>query len=166
MQNIKDSFYVALRDRLAALDPARTVFLGGQVRPAILVRENEAPNDAPDAPGVFHLTWSEAQIEPATRSAQRPLLELTCAVDYFVEGSEGASYQDRGRMLDAMDTELLAITSLASAALQDFSTDPAADLGQKITWSRPKFDSMQAEGRRVSRTASIRVMAFAEADLT
>ena len=43
MQNAKDSFYMALRTRLASINPERTVLLRGTVRPAILVEEAEAP---------------------------------------------------------------------------------------------------------------------------
>ena len=41
MQSAKDTFYVTLRDRLAALNPARTVVVRGMVRPGVLVEENE-----------------------------------------------------------------------------------------------------------------------------
>ena len=41
MKNAKDTFYVALRDRLAAVNPARTFVLRGVVRPGIMVVENE-----------------------------------------------------------------------------------------------------------------------------
>ena len=42
MQNAKDSFYMALRTRLAAINPERTVLLRGTIRPGILVEEAEA----------------------------------------------------------------------------------------------------------------------------
>ena len=38
MQAAKDSFFMALRDRLMALNPARTVNLDGVSVPGILVR--------------------------------------------------------------------------------------------------------------------------------
>ncbi len=41
MQFAKDSFYIALRDRLAVLNPARTVYLDGVTRPAVIVAENQ-----------------------------------------------------------------------------------------------------------------------------
>ena len=41
MQNAKDTFYVTLRDRLAAVNPARTMVLRGVTRPGVLVEENE-----------------------------------------------------------------------------------------------------------------------------
>ena len=37
MQNAKDTFYLTLQSRLAALNPSRTVVLRGVVRPATLV---------------------------------------------------------------------------------------------------------------------------------
>ncbi len=44
MQNAKDSFYLALRTRLAAINPERTVLLRGALRPGIFVEEAEAPS--------------------------------------------------------------------------------------------------------------------------
>ena len=44
MQNAKDSFYMALRTRLTAINPERTILLRGAVRPGILVEEAEAPS--------------------------------------------------------------------------------------------------------------------------
>jgi len=46
MQNAKDTFYVMLQSRLAALNPARTIVVRSQVRPGILVDENELPTAA------------------------------------------------------------------------------------------------------------------------
>ncbi len=56
MQNAKDSFYMALRTRLAAINPERTILLRGAVRPGILVEEAEAPfSQIPN--DVFVLRW-------------------------------------------------------------------------------------------------------------
>ncbi len=56
MQNAKDSFYMALRTRLAAINPERTILLRGAVRPGILVEEAEAPfSQLPN--DVFVLRW-------------------------------------------------------------------------------------------------------------
>lgn len=165
MQDLKDSFYAALRDRLAALNPARTVFLGGQTRPALVVRENEAPGAAPDEPGVYYLEWSELRVAAGTKPARSPLMALTCTVLYSIEGSEGLSYQDRGRLLAAMDEELLTISSPAKAPMKAFSTTPATDLGAVIVWARPAFEPIRRDGKRLSRAASLQVMAFPEVGL-
>jgi hypothetical protein len=44
MQNEKDTFYMMLQSRLAALNPARTIVVRGVVRPGTLVDENELPS--------------------------------------------------------------------------------------------------------------------------
>ena len=41
MQNAKDTFYVMLQGRLAALNPAGTIVLRGLIRPGWFVEENE-----------------------------------------------------------------------------------------------------------------------------
>src|SRR5438046_2570039 len=77
MQSAKDSLYVALRDRLAALDPARVVFLdgAGASRPAVIVCENEPVTAAPQLPSAFYLSWGAVAAVPAS-SARRPILRL------------------------------------------------------------------------------------------
>jgi len=56
MQNAKDSFYMALRSRLIAINPERTILLRGAVRPGIVVEEAEAPfNQLPN--DVYVLRW-------------------------------------------------------------------------------------------------------------
>ena len=57
MQNAKDSFYMALRARLTAINPERNILLRGAVRPGILVEEAEAPfSQLPS--DVFVLRWT------------------------------------------------------------------------------------------------------------
>jgi hypothetical protein len=57
MQNAKDSFYMALRARLIAINPERTILLRGAMRPGILAEEAEAPfSQLPD--DVFVLRWT------------------------------------------------------------------------------------------------------------
>ena len=57
MQNAKDTFYVTLRDRLAALNPARTMVVRGVTRPGVLVEENELVS-AYEPVDVFCLRWT------------------------------------------------------------------------------------------------------------
>ena len=59
MQNAKDSFYMALRTRLTAINPERTILLRGAVRPGILVEEAEAPfSQLPDRRVRAALDWA------------------------------------------------------------------------------------------------------------
>ena len=105
MQAAKDSFYMALRNRLAALNPARTVVIDGVAIPGILVRENMEPRFAEAQPGVFYLDFGDILVAESTR----PMLGLDCHIWYASEGSSGGSGVDRGRMLAEMDLELLGI---------------------------------------------------------
>src|SRR5215472_12045933 len=94
MQNAKDSFYISLRNRLAALNPERTVMLRGAVRPGILVEEAEAPLNQP--PGdVFVLRWQGlgADVELAST-----LVAQECEIVYQTCGHQAFGGLDRGRI--------------------------------------------------------------------
>ncbi len=62
MQNAKDTFYVTLRNRLATLNPNRTMLLRGVAAARDLVEEAEAvvPMLPPD---VFVLRWTALKID-------------------------------------------------------------------------------------------------------
>jgi hypothetical protein len=157
MQNTKDSFYIALRDRLAALNPARVITIGGAVRPAIVATENEAATSALPSPDTFYIHWGGAR-----ELRDQALEELECEIRYVVEGSETAAYQDRGRALAKSDEELLAITYSATAPLKDYSVMPAIALGTNIFWTRPELGPIKVDGHKLLRTAKLRVFAFTE----
>src|SRR5437763_10731285 len=129
MQTIKDSFYIALRDRLAALNPARTVTVLGVTRPAVLVIENELADSAPLLPEAFYLSWGSCDSASGTERLDSPLLQLACEITYWTQGSDDLSGQDRGRTLAQLDSELLAIATPPRAALKDHAQSPAVDLG-------------------------------------
>jgi hypothetical protein len=155
MQNTKDSFYVALRDRFATLNAARVITIGGTVRPAIVVVENEVADAAQPLPDTFYIHWGSAR-----ELRDQALEELECEIRYFVEGSETVAYQDRGRALAKSDEELLAITYSASAPLKDYSVTPALALGTNIFWTRPDLGPIKVDGRKLMRTAKLRVFSF------
>ena len=91
MQFAKDSFYVALRDRLTALDPGRTIVVAGRMRPAVLVDENEPANSAPPLPNAFHLAWGIPEIVKGAESARRPLMKLDCTIAYRIAGAQSGA---------------------------------------------------------------------------
>ena len=157
MQNTKDSFYIALRDRLATLNPARVITIGGTVRPAIVVAENEVAASAPPLADTFYMHWGNAN-----ELRDQALDQLECEIHYFVEGSETAAYQDRGRALAKSDEELLAITYSASAALKDYSVTPAVALGTNIFWTRPELGPIKVDGHKLMRVAKLRVFSLVE----
>jgi len=83
MQAAKDSFYVALRGRLAALNAARTMVIDGVTVPAIVVRENVEPRFGEAQAGAFYVDFGEILIAESTR----PMLGIDCHIWYGSEGS-------------------------------------------------------------------------------
>ena len=114
MQNAKDTFYLTLQSRLAALNPSRTVVLRGVVRPATLVDENELPT-ASVLTDAFRLQWTKLQV---TSASPLPWVAMECSIHYATDGSTANGGMDRGRMLAAMDAEL------ATALAQEPATVP------------------------------------------
>jgi hypothetical protein len=135
MQAAKDSFYMALRARLAALDPARTVMIDGVAVPGIVVRENMEPRFNEALPGVYYVDWGEVLIAESSR----PMLGIECSIWYASEGSSGGSGVDRGRVLAEMDVELLNICDPPHTEMIDYSQTPSADLGTGIFWTVPEL---------------------------
>lgn len=162
MQTVKDSFFSALSDRLAVLNPSRTVVIEGLVRPAVVVLENELATTAPREPETFYLTWTAAKNAKGGINVPQPLVELDCEIAYWTEGSEALSYQDRGRSLASLDDELLAISSPGNAGLKDFSVTPPAGLSAAIFWTQPELGNLTEDDRKLLRQARLKVFYLAE----
>jgi hypothetical protein len=165
MQFAKDSFYVALRDRLAALNPARVVYLDGASRPAVIVAENQAPGSTVPFDNAFYLRWGAARTVASTQHARRPLMALDCVISYRTSGTEENSFSDRGRTLAALDLELLTICSPGVTAKEDFSQAPVLDLGTKVLWRRPQLGDPEVLGSELRRLAALTIFSFPEVDL-
>ena len=144
MQAAKDSFFMALQQRLAALNPARTVTIDGATVPGIVVRENMEPRFTAAQAGVFYVDWGEAQVAESTR----PLVCMVCAIWYASEGSTQTGV-DRGRQLAEMDQELLAICTPLHTEMRDYSQAPSVDLGAGVFWSMPVLADGTSESRSV-----------------
>jgi len=166
MQAAKDSFYMALRARLAALNPARTTVIDGLTVPAIVVRENMEPRFLEAQAGVFYLDFGDILIAESSR----PMLGLDCHVWYASEGSGGTGV-DRGRMLAEMDDELIRICDPPHTEMLDYSQDPSVDLGSGVFWTVPVMGNApgdpavqkqqrSASGARVDRYAQLRIYFF------
>lgn len=166
MQAAKDSFYMALRDRLAALNPARTMVIDGVTVPAIVVRENMETRFGEAQPGVFYVDFGDILIAESTR----PMLGVDCHIWYASEGSGGTGV-DRGRVLAEMDAELLRICAPPHTEMRDYSEIPSADLGSRIFWTVPEMantpndvliqkQQWSAATARVERHAQLRVYFF------
>src|SRR5271168_865909 len=151
MQNAKDSFYMALRARLTAINPERTILLRGAVRPGILVEEAEAPfSQLPN--DVFVLRWVglAADMDLASIMAAEQ-----CDITYQTCGTQSFGGLDRGRALSAMDEELMAmIAPFYTPKLNYISQPPTAMLTQ-VFWDEPGFGPVATQRDRLSRVAKV-----------
>ncbi len=169
-QLAKDTFYVCLRDRVAANNPARTVVVRGVTRPGVVTAESELPGAAVDgiAPAdAFCLRWTGFRIDP---NASLPLLALTCEIRYATDGTAGQAGMDRGRALAALDAELAAALTATqqSAPTQSFSIPAGGGAttvtatGTNIFWGDVTFAPAVTRGERMERTAQVEVFSYGQ----
>ena len=162
MQNAKDTFYVTLRDRLAALNPARTMVLRGVVRPGTLVEENELTT-AYQPVDAFCLRWTGLKV--GSRAAL-PLVSMECEIRYSTDGNAGNGGMDRGRLLAGMDAELLAAINETpqSVVKSNYADNPAGTvMGTNVFWGDVSFGAAVVAGERLERVATVEVFAYQEA---
>jgi len=163
MQATKDSFYIALRDRLVTVDPQRTITLDGATRPAIVVAENEPPGAVPPACDAFYLHWGGAR---AALPSSSGLMEMECAISYRTKGSDANGNLDRGRDLASLDNDVLAICSPPHIEKYDYSTGAGVDLGSTIFWTLPVFSALVNAPPYVGRDVSVTVFFYPEVNQT
>jgi hypothetical protein len=158
MQNAKDSFYMALRTRLGALNPGRTCLMRGAVRPGILVEEAEAPfSQLPS--DVFVLRWTalaaDFDLDTAMNAAQ-------CEILYATSGTQAFGGLDRGRCLSQMDTELAAMLQPFVTPKLNYAATPPAPLLTQVFWDEPAFAPLTTQRDRLSRSATVTVYSYQE----
>ena len=158
MQNAKDSFYIALRKRLAALNPERTILLRGAIRPGIVVEDAEAP--FPQLPpDIFVVRWlgHGADIDLAS-----VLIAEECEIVYSTCGCQTYGGLDRGRALSQMDGELLAVLQPFSAPKSKYAAQPPAPMLTQVFWDEPVFSPAVAQRDRLTRSARVMVYSYQE----
>jgi len=158
MQNAQNTFYIALRNRLAELNPNRTIYLRGITRPGILVESNELvtaklPSDT------FVVRWSGLQGDPFLPAT---LLQMECEIAYASEGTAGNLGMDRGAALTEMDAELVSILQPTCTPKMNYAQSPAIQMGTQIFWTEAKFQPTKIERDRLSRVATISVFSYEE----
>lgn len=177
MQCAKDSFYMALRERLAAVNPARVMLVNGVTRPAIQVAENETVSAAEPTADVFYIYWAGARMSKLHSGGERPLMAMECTIAYRTSGS-GETGVDRGRSLTGLDEELLAICRPGWAAKRDYTQSPEVELGTNLVWTPPELGEAETvgeapsswrktravSGAKLQRLASMTIYFFAEAE--
>jgi hypothetical protein len=144
MQFAKDSFFLALQQRLAGLNPARTVTINGATLPAVLVTENLPPASAEPQPNTFYIEWSNASVVGG-HARNAALMSLDCLISYYTLGTV-QSMVDRGRVLGQLDDELLGICQPTNTEKYDYTQSPSADLGTSVFWNQPTFEEATTSG--------------------
>ena len=158
MQNAKDSFYMALRSRLAAVNPERTIMVRGTVRPGILVEEAEAPfGQLPS--DVFVVRWLSLG---ADLNLDSTLAAAECEIVYQTCGCQSFGGLDRGRALSAMDQELLSMLQPLSTPKMNFTATPPAALLTQVFWDEPGFGPAVTQKDRLSRSVKVMVYSYQE----
>lgn len=158
MQNAKDSFYLALRARLAVINPERTVLLRGALRPGILVEEAEAPVAQPPT-DTFVVRWLGLGIDMDLSST---MAADECEILYSTCGSQAFGGLDRGRMLSAMDEEVMAMLQPFYTPKLNYSVQPATTMQTQIFWDEPAFAPINVQRDRLSRSAKVLVYSYQE----
>lgn len=161
MQNAKDTFYTTLRDRLAAVNPGRTMVVRGVTRPAVLVEENELASDVVPV-DAFRLRWVGLKVDA---SSALPLVTMECEIHYATDGSSGNGGMDRGRLLAAMDAELATALSEVPhrAAKENYSAAPPVTMATNVFWGDATFGAVTVTDERLERVAAVEVFCYQEA---
>jgi hypothetical protein len=161
MQNARDTFYLTLRDRLATVNPARTMLVRGVLRPGVLVEENELVS-ANEPADVFRLHWTGLRVDS---KCALPLVAMGCEIEYATDGSAGNGGMDRGRLLEAMDAELVAAVNASpqNVGKVNYAVSPAVAMGTNVFWSDVAFGAATVTGERLGRVASVEVFCYQEA---
>lgn len=161
MQAAKDSFYMTMCARLQQVNPERTVVINGEVRPGMMVAENEAAVCAQPAEA-FCLEWGEAK--PLDASATKnTLMSVDVTFRYRTCGSNNGDC-DRGRSLTAMDAELMAICSPQQTAKLDYTQAMATSLGSKVFWKSPTLGPLRQTASLLGREAKTTVYFYPECE--
>ncbi len=137
MQFAKDSFFLALQQRLAALNPARTVTINGATVPAVLVVENLLPQFGEPQPNTFYIEWGAAAVLQG-HAGNNALMSLNAVISYYTLGTV-ESMVDRGRVLAQLDDELLGMCQPPNTEKRDYTQSPSEDLGTSVFWTQPLF---------------------------
>ena len=167
MQSLKDTFYLMLRDRVAAGNAARVVTVRGRFAAGrggggerVARGERVAGIAIVDA---FLLRWTGLDVDT---QGSLPLTGMTVRrLRYATDGTSGNGGMDRGRALTAMDEELsaaLAIEPRSVAKVMAVAGQAAASAadGTNVFWGDVTFGPAVIQNERLGRTATLSVFGY------
>ena len=158
MQCAQNTFYITLRDRLAALNPDRTIYLRGVTRPGILVESNELVTSQPPS-NIFVLRWMGLHNDPYLSEV---LLQMQCEIEYMTEGTTTNLGMDRGTLLTQMDAELMSLLQPNTAQKMNYEQATVVPMETQIFWTEATFQPVKIERDRLLRTATVSVFSYEE----
>ena len=158
MQNAQNTFYITLRNRLAALNPSRTIQLRGVTRPGILVESNELVLAEPYS-DVFILRWLGLQCDPYLPEV---LQQMECEIEYVTEGTTTNLGMDRGQLMAAMDAELVALLMPKTATKLNYAQSPPTEMETQVFWTEATFQPIKVVRDRLLRTATVSIFSYQE----
>ena len=117
---------------------------------------------------VFCLHWAGLSVDA---QGALPLATMSCQIQYATDGDAGNGGMDRGRLLAAMDGELVAAVSAAPQSVAKVNYVGAAGgsgvapvtLGTNVFWGDAAFGPVVVEDERLERTATVTVWCYQEA---
>ena len=149
---------MALRARLATINPQRTILVRGTVRPRILVEEAEAPFSQPPA-DIFILRWLGLAVDADLCSA---MAAAECEIAYQTCGTQSFGGLDRGRLLSQMDSELVSILSPYCTPKLNYTTTPPTTMLTGVFWDDPAIAPIAIQRDRLGRSAKVMVYSYQE----
>jgi len=147
-----------MRNRLAALNPERTILVRGAVRPGIVVEEAEAP--FAQLPGdVFVVRWLGLGVDVDLASS---LIVQESEIVYCTCGSQSFGGLDRGRALSVMDTEVVALLQPFHTPKMSYTLMPPVPMLTQVFWDEPVFTPCVTQRDRLSRSVKVMVYSYQE----
>jgi hypothetical protein len=130
------------------------------------VEENELASAAVPV-NVFCLSWTGTSVDA---QEALPLVTMVCEIRYVTDGSSGNGGMDRGRLLAAMDGELVAAMSgvpqntvkMNYSAVSGAEAPPLA-MATNVFWGDAVFGAVNVDGERLERVATVEVFSYQEA---
>ena len=149
---------MALRTRLTAINPERTILLRGAVRPGIVVEEAEAPFNQL-LKDVYVLRWLGLGVDVdlvSTMAAEQ------CEILYQTCGTQSFGGLDRGRLMSQMDEEVTAMLQPFHTPKLNYTATPPAAMLTQVFWDEPGFSPLTMERDRLSRSAHVMLYSYQE----
>ena len=149
---------MALRNRLSALNPERTILVRGAVRPGIVVEEAEAPF-AQLPLDVYVVRWLGKGVDVDLASS---LVADECEILYSTCGTQSFGGLDRGRALSAMDTEVVELLQPFHTPKVNYALSPSVQMLTQVFWDEPVYTPCVTQRDRLCRSVKVMVYSYQE----